>query len=372
MLRINRRRLLGYSRMALASVAAAGLAACGAAPAPTGVPPEPRASATPEPTEANATTEPAPAETGEPRAESLTPSAAPAEPTAALAADTPAAAPAATTAAAVGDVYLAVARGSSPAAITEAAINAIGGIERFVKAGDDVIVKPNICNAYHGPEYASTTNPEVVATIVSLCRAAGARRVRIVDYPFGGTPEDAYVTSGIKDAVEAAGGEMEVMSPLKFAEVDFPPESVEIRKWPVFQDALKVDALINVPIAKHHGDAVLTLGCKNMMGLVEQRNLIHMSLHQRIADLVALFRPTLTVVDAVRILMANGPTGGSLGDVKEMNTVIASHDIVAADAYATTMFPFADTDKVAYIKLAADMGLGTRDLTSAKVQEIEV
>ena len=267
---------------------------------------------------------------------------------------------------------MAVAHGSSPAAITEAAIKAIGGIERFVKAGDDVIVKPNICVAYHPPEYAATTNPEVVATIVKLCKAAGAKRVRAMDYPFGGTAKDAYEISGIKAAVEAAGGEMELMSHAKYVEVEFPPESRDIRKWLVYGDAVKANVIINVPIAKQHGNSTLTLGCKNMMGLVEDRNLIHVNLHQRIADLVALFKPKLTVIDAVRILMANGPSGGNLADVKEMNTVIASHDVVAADAYATTFFPFADTDKVTYIKLAAEMGLGTLDLTSINVQEINV
>jgi len=266
--------------------------------------------------------------------------------------------------------YLAVARGPSPAAITEAAIRAIGGIERFVKAGDDVIVKPNICVAYHGPEYAATTNPEVVAAVVRLCKAAGARRVRVMDYPFGGTAREAYVKSGIRPAVEAVGGEMELMSRVKYAEVEFPPESRDIRKWVVYEDALKADVIINVPIAKHHSLAILTLGGKNLMGLIDKRNLIHVNLHQRIADLVALFRPQLTIMDAVRILMAHGPSGGSLDDVKEMNTVIASHDIVAVDAYTTRFFPFADTEKVAYIKCAAEMGLGTLDVDAVRVEEI--
>ncbi len=269
-----------------------------------------------------------------------------------------------------GAAYLAVARGPSPAAITEAAIKAIGGIERFVKPGYDVIVKPNICVAYYGPEYAATTNPEVVATIVRLCRGAGARRVRVMDYPFGGTAADAYVKSGIKAAVEEAGGEMELMSRVKYAEVDFPPESVDIRRWQVYTDALKADLIINVPIAKHHGIATLTLGAKNLMGLIENRPLIHVNLHQRIADLVTLFRPQLTVMDAVRILMAHGPSGGNLADVKQLDTVIASHDIVAVDAYTTRFFPFADVDKVGYIRKAANMGLGTLDLDAIKIAEI--
>ncbi|MBE9507743.1 MAG: DUF362 domain-containing protein, partial [Chloroflexi bacterium] len=106
--------------------------------------------------------------------------------------------------------YLAVSRGGDSAAITKAAIAALGGIERFVRSGDEVIVKPNICVDYHPPEYAATTNPAVVATLVTLCLGAGARRVRVMDTPFGGTPESAYAVSGIEEAVQAAGGEMEV------------------------------------------------------------------------------------------------------------------------------------------------------------------
>ncbi|MCP4594344.1 MAG: DUF362 domain-containing protein, partial [bacterium] len=113
-----------------------------------------------------------------------------------------------------GQSYLSVARGADAAAITTAAIASLGGIERFVRSGDDVIVKPNICVDYHPPEYAATTNPDVVATLVALCLGAGARRVRVMDTPFGGTPESAYAVSGITAAVHTAGGEMEVMSPV--------------------------------------------------------------------------------------------------------------------------------------------------------------
>jgi uncharacterized protein (DUF362 family) len=206
---------------------------------------------------------------------------------------------------------------------------------------------------------------------VALAKGAGAKRVRVFDFPFGGRDVDAYDTSGIKAAVEAAGGEVEPMSQLKYVEVEFPPESVDIRHWVVYQDALDADVLINVPIAKHHGTTVLTLGAKNLMGLIENRGEIHWKWGQRIADLLALFRPALTVVDAVRILVANGPSGGDLGDVKEMNTVIASADPVAADAYATTFFDFADTDIVAYISNAAKMGLGRLDLDALDVRKIE-
>lgn len=155
--------------------------------------------------------------------------------------------------------YLAVARGGDPAAITKAAIAALGGIERFVRPGNEVIIKPNICVAYHPPEYAATTNPTVVATLVALCRGAGARRVRVMDIPFGGTPESAYAISGIEEAVNVAGGEMEVMSPVKFVKTPI-PEGRDITEWEVYRDVLEADLVINVPIAKHHSLARLTLG----------------------------------------------------------------------------------------------------------------
>jgi uncharacterized protein (DUF362 family) len=266
--------------------------------------------------------------------------------------------------------YLAVARGSDPRAITRAALAAIGGIERFVKNGAEVVVKPNVCVDYRSYEYAATTNPQVVAALVELCLAAGARRVRVMDSPFGGTAEGAYVRSGIADAVKAAGGEMEVMNQAKFLKTDI-PQGRNIHSWELYQEVIAADVVINVPIAKHHNLARLTLGGKNLMGVILKRSLIHANLGQRIADLVSVVRPELTVVDAVRTLMAHGPTGGNLDDVRLTNTVIASHDIVAADAYAATLFGLEGKD-IAYVKAAAEMGLGTLDLPSVKVEEIAV
>jgi uncharacterized protein (DUF362 family) len=264
--------------------------------------------------------------------------------------------------------YLAVAHGADPAAITKVAIASLGGIERFVRSGDDVIVKPNICVDYHPPEYAATTNPTVVATLVSLCLGAGARRVRVMDTPLGGTPESAYAVTGIGEAVKAAGGEMEVMSPVKFSKTDI-PNGKDITAWEVYQDILQADVLINVPIAKHHSLARLSLGIKNLLGVITDPNQMHRNLGQRAADLASLVRPSLTVVDAVRILTDHGPTGGSLNDVQQTDTVIASHDFVAADAWATTLFGMSGTD-VPYVKAAAEMGLGTLDLESIKIEEI--
>lgn len=266
--------------------------------------------------------------------------------------------------------YLAVARGADPAAIVQAALAALGGIERFVKSGSEVVIKPNISVDYHTPEYAATTNPDVVAALVTLALGAGAKRVRVMDMPFGGTPASAYAISGIEAAVKAAGGEMEVMSPVKFAEFDI-PDGKSIQSWEIYRDIMEADVLIDVPIAKHHSLARLTLGGKNLLGTVSKPNLIHQSLAQRIADLASVIRPTLTVVDAYRILKDHGPTGGSLNDVQETHTIIASHDMVAADAYAATLFGLKGED-VPFVQKCGEMGLGTLDLTGVKVEEINV
>jgi uncharacterized protein (DUF362 family) len=243
-------------------------------------------------------------------------------------------------------------------------------MERFVKSGDDVIVKPNVCVDFRTFEYAATTNPEVVASLVELCLGAGARRVRVMDNPFGGSAESAYARSGIADAVTAAGGQMEAMNPAKFRETDI-PEGRDISSWPVYQEILDADVVIDVPIAKHHSLARLSLAGKNLLGVIQSRNKMHSNLGQRTADLVSLVRPNLTVVDAVRTLMDHGPGGGSLDDVRLTNTVIASHDIVAADAYAATLFDLSGQD-IAYVKAAAEMGLGTLDLSSIQIEEISV
>ncbi len=265
---------------------------------------------------------------------------------------------------------LVVARGADPEQMVRQALAAYGGMQTFVPKGATVVVKPNICVAYHTYEYAATTNPWVVGALVKLALEAGASRVQVFDFPFGGTAQDAYVRSGIQEQVKAAGGEMAFMPGFKYVQTDI-PGGIDLKKTKAFKDALEADVMINVPIAKHHSSTRLTLGMKNLMGLVIDRGAIHTNLGQRIADLTALFRPKLTVVDAIRILMDHGPTGGYLKDVKQTNTLIVSPDIVAADSYATTLFGLQPED-IGYIKAAAAMGLGKSDLKSLKIQEIAV
>jgi uncharacterized protein (DUF362 family) len=263
-----------------------------------------------------------------------------------------------------------VARSGEPEAMVRRAIAALGGMERFVPRDANVIVKPNICVAYHTYEYAATTNPWVVGAIVKMCLEAGARSVRVMDYPFGGSAEEAYQISGVAEQVKAAGGEMVVMSRLKFVLTEI-PDAKSLKQSRIYDEALKADVLINVPIAKDHALARLTLGMKNLMGLIWDRPAIHGDMGERLADLTSIIRPKLTVVDAVRILTANGPTGGNLDDVKQLNTIIASPDIVAADSYAATLFDM-QPEKLPYIVAGTQRGLGRSDLKNLRIEEINV
>jgi uncharacterized protein (DUF362 family) len=263
---------------------------------------------------------------------------------------------------------LVVARGGEPEELVRQALTALGGMERFVRPGDNVIIKPNICVAYHSYEYAATTNPWVVGALVKLCFEAGARLVRVMDNPFGGGPEEAYARTGIGEQVQAAGGRMETMSGFKFIPTEI-PEGLDLSQCDIYDEALYADVLIDVPIAKHHSLARLTLGMKNLMGLIYDRPAMHANLGQRLADLASRLRPALTVVDAVRVLVANGPTGGSLDDVRQTDTVIASPDIVAADSYAATLFGL-EPDDLSYVRAATAMGLGRSDLDGLNVAEV--
>lgn len=272
--------------------------------------------------------------------------------------------------AAPGFAQMAVTRGGEPEILVQRAIAALGGMEQFVKQGNDVIIKPNICVAYHSYEYAATTNPWVVAALVKLCLEAGAKRVRVMDYPFGGEAAEAYAVSGIADLVNTAGGSMETMAPFKYVSTSL-PDARALKNTDIYDDIMKTDVLINVPIAKTHSMAGLTLGMKNLMGTVKNREIIHHKMGQNLADLTGFLKPTLTMIDAVRILTANGPTGGNLDDVKKMDTVIASRDILAADTYAASLFGV-DPFSLAYITAGTEAGIGQSDLSQLKIEEISV
>jgi uncharacterized protein (DUF362 family) len=267
---------------------------------------------------------------------------------------------------------IAVARGGNdPEELVRRALDALGGIGRFVTAGASVVLKPNICTTGRTFEYAATTNPWVVGALVKLCRAAGASKVTVLDYPFGGNSNQVYVSSGIQEQVEAAGGVMENIAMVRFVSTTI-PDAVRMKTCEIYEEVLNADVLINVPIAKDHGLARITMGMKNLLGVVRDRPVCHGDLAGYLPDLTGYLRHALTVVDAVRILTANGPTGGSLSDVRKLDTVVASADPVAADSYASTLFGLNGAEDLPYIRAAAQRGIGRADLANLKVEEIPV
>jgi uncharacterized protein (DUF362 family) len=269
--------------------------------------------------------------------------------------------------------HIAVAHGGDdPEALVRAALLALGGMQRFVPSGATVVIKPNICNAYNSYEYASTTNPWVVGALVKMCREAGAGKVKVLDFPFSGSSVDAYKSSGIQQQVEAAGGTMVPISPRKFIPTTI-PNATGLTNCSIYEDVLKADVLIDVPVAKQHSMSRLTLGMKNLMGVIEYRDIVHSDFETMLSELTGFLKPALTVVDAVRMLMRNGPTGGSLSDVKKMDTVVASADVVSADAYtAVHLFGLNVADEVWYIQRAHDIKLGRADVENLQILDIPV
>lgn len=263
-----------------------------------------------------------------------------------------------------GQSVVAVSQGSDYAAVTRKTITALGGMKAFVKPGNTVVVKPNI-GWDRKPEYAANTHPLVVKAIVEECLASGARRVKVFDH----TCNDArrcYENSGIQAALKGMRN-----VDIRFVENDrFRKTALNglfLKEWALYDDALNSDVFINVPIAKHHSLTGLTLGLKNMMGIMaDNRGYIHRSIEDALCDVNSVVKSHLVIIDATRILTAHGPQGGDLKDVKVMNTVIASRDIVAADAYATTLFDMKPQDLSTTVA-AHKRGLGEMDVRKMRV-----
>ena len=260
-----------------------------------------------------------------------------------------------------------VAEGQDYGAVTRNAINAMGGIGRFVKAGNAVVVKPNM-GWDRRPEQAATTHPAVVRAIVEECLKAGAKQVKVFDNPCNDTRR-TYENSGIPAALkDLRNVDVRYMEEERYKKVSI--KGIFLKEWELYGDALSADVFINVPIAKHHSLTGLTLGLKNMMGIMGgDRGFIHRQIEDALADLNSTVKSHLVVIDATRILTAHGPTGGSLKDVKVLNKVIASTDIVAADAYATGLFGLKPRD-VPITVCAAKRGLGEIDLEKVRIVKV--
>ncbi len=253
--------------------------------------------------------------------------------------------------------------------LTRAAVGALGGMGRFVSKGNVVWVKPNIAFDRR-PEQAACTNPDVVAAIVEMCFQAGAAKVLVSDNPIH-VPERTFPRSGIQQAAEKAGARCPFMDERRFRAMSLTGAKV-LTKWKLYSELVEADCLINVPIAKQHSLAKAVLGMKNLMGAAGgDRGRFHQDIANTVTDLAAFLKPRLVVLDAVRILAANGPTGGNLSDVKRKDLVVAGVDQVAVDSVGATILGYRPAD-IGYLVEGQSRGLGTTDFQSLSPVRLEV
>jgi uncharacterized protein (DUF362 family) len=265
--------------------------------------------------------------------------------------------------------------GGEPDVMLERALKELGGIKNFVKRGQKVVIKPNI-GWDRKPELAANTNPELVGTLVRLCKEAGASQVTVFDHTCHDWKK-SYTNSGIEKAVTAAGGKMVPANDESYyREVEF-PRGVNLKKAKIHQALLDCDVWFNVPVLKQHGGAKNTISMKNLMGIVWDRSFFHShDLHQCIADVATFHKqPTLNIVDAYRIMKSNGPQGKSESDVVKLKSLLVSHDFVAVDTAAMKLYSQVeptDLKDVRYIALAEKNRVGTQNLERLNVKRIKL
>jgi len=259
---------------------------------------------------------------------------------------------------------VAVAEGKDDAQVTRNALAALGGMARFVKKGDVVVVKPNM-GWDRSPEQAANTNPQVVRAVVEEALKAGAKKVKVFDRTCN-DDRRCYVNSGMVAALKGMKNvELKYVENERFKKVDLKGKALD--DWELYDEALNADVFINVPVAKHHQLTKVTLGLKNVMGVMGgRRGGIHKRIDEALADVNTVLKSHLVVIDATRVLTAHGPQGGDLADVKHLHKVIASTDIVAADAYATTLFGHRP-EEIAVTVAAHRRGLGEMDLKKVRI-----
>lgn len=260
-----------------------------------------------------------------------------------------------------------------PGPATRAAVNALGGMGRFVKQGDRVIIKPNM-SFPNPPEWGSTTHPDVVRELTALCVEAGASSVLVLDNPLR-SAELCLVRSGVKKACEDLP-HTQVQGPTNksFYEEIRIPEGKALTSTMVMKKVLEANVLIAVPVAKSHSATGVSMALKGMMGLIYDRKDFHINLDIDVAvvDLCTVLKPKLTVIDASRILSEGGPSGP--GKVITMNKIIASRDMVAADSVAVELGTWYGrkfkSHQVKHIQIAGQRGLGNMDVSSQIVKEV--
>jgi len=267
------------------------------------------------------------------------------------------------------DYDLVVAKGEDPYAITVKAVEAMGGMGRFVKKDSTVLIKPNM-GWDRSPAQAGNTNPQVVAALVDLSFKAGAKRVNIFDITCN-DPRRCYVSSEIEKTAKEHGANVYFPDQWDTIKANFGYPS-KMEGWPILKDAVECDTFINVPILKHHSLAKLTMSMKNLMGVCGgDRGYIHRDMGEKLVDLTNFINPDLTIIDAYRVLVRNGPSGGNLADVKMLKTVVAATDSTLADTYGATLMEIDPMD-IPNIRNAVERNIGSSDISKARTLTIEV
>jgi uncharacterized protein (DUF362 family) len=266
--------------------------------------------------------------------------------------------------------YDLVAISGEPVAATRKALEAMGGISRFVKKGQRVVLKPNMSFS-RTPDFSATTHPLVVATAAQACIEAGAQQVLILDHTLQ-RAEFCLERTGIRDACKNIPGVhvLALQEKKFFHEIKIPQGKV-LERVEVMKEILDSQVLINIPVAKSHSATGVSLGMKGLMGMIWDRESFHSqyNINQAIADLATVIKPQLTILDATRALASGGP--GGPGEVKKPNLVIAGIDPVAVDSYGVTVVPWYGQNfkgrQVEHLLVAHQRGLGKIDIDQLKI-----
>jgi uncharacterized protein (DUF362 family) len=265
---------------------------------------------------------------------------------------------------------LAIAHGTDRIQTTRAALDALGGMKRFVQKGDVVMLKPNVAFD-RPPALAATTHPDSLRAVAQLVLEAGARKVVVADNPIN-SPAGCFLKSGLSAVADELN--LELIYPEQSAFTELQMDGEILRHWPLFHRPFeKADKVIGIAPCKDHNLCSASMTMKNWYGLLGgRRNQFHQHIHSIISDFALMIKPTLVVLDGMHVLMSNGPTGGRLSDVKEMGTVVAGTDMVSVDSYGYTHLLGRDIANLEYIHKAHNRGLGNMDWQQTTWKEVRI
>jgi uncharacterized protein (DUF362 family) len=265
---------------------------------------------------------------------------------------------------------LAIAHGTEHGKTVRAALDALGGMHRFVQKGDVVMIKPNVAFD-RPPALAATTHPDALRAVANLCREAGASKIIIADNPIN-SPTGCFFKSGLTSVASEMNLDLLYPETNSFAPLSLGGEI--LKEWTFFNSPFeKATKVIGLAPCKDHNLCHASMTMKNWYGLLGgRRNQFHQHIHSIVSDFALMMKPTLVILDGMNVLMSNGPTGGRLSDVKPMNTIVAGTDMVAVDAYGYEHLMERDLAELTYIHKAHDRGLGNKNWKDTVHKEVTV